>query len=902
VAVVTALVATGPVRADDYLNQMSKQFDAHFDAKRYKDAEFVARQALQYATPRGDLGVTTAWLGAYGNALRFQEKTAEAEAALKTYLELSERQFGLATEHVARAHLGLGYLESDRARFDAAEPHFKQAVAIRERISGPESKDTANVLYGLADLYVNQGGRSAEAVPLLERVIAIREKVLGPEHALTAQALTRQGVALKTLGRYDESEARVRRALAIQEKTVGPDDDVVGDSLGLLGRIALRRGRYAEAEARLKKALAVHEKARGPESRGAADALADLAELYYPQGRYAEAEAVYDRAVTVAEKAYGPDSGGLAQALYNLANCRMVREKYADAEPVLRRALAIREKVLGADHISTAVTLKDLASLCGSQARYAEAEALAKRALALHEKAVGADHALVADDLQTLGRIYLAQGRYKEAEQPFQRALEVRRKAFGPDDVSVARTLADVGRLANNQRRYDEARALYHRALAMIEKALGPDHPDAVACRNALNAIDLNEGKAGDALPRLQATLADLEKQFGPESPSAANSHIMIGAYHEQQRDWNEAVRSYQRALAIYTKAYGRDQQEVATILLKLATCYSYQDKLAEGEPLVDRAIEIYDRTSADPKSRSDAYSLRACYAWVGKRRSEALADLGKALDFAEQARGQATGTGLDRAAYFGTLSSVFERMVEWQTEINDAPAVFAAMERTRARSLLEEFAVVGADLDAGRSPEEREALARRQAERKAAVADLEKKLARLGPGSSPDEVRRLTDELAAARDKLYEQYREGRTSSPVYQNLISSGGTLPRLSQVQRRLLPDAGLMLMYMVGDNETYLLVAGDKGATVSRLKVAPDVAKALGIEPGPLTAAKLQSALIDDKHTGAVQLLADPSQVKAATPKLAALWDLLAPISHQLGSEPFGRAIRTLHSAR
>jgi hypothetical protein len=67
------------------------------------------------------------------------------------------------------------------ANLAGAGPLYKRALAIREKMLGPEHLDTAISVNNLARLLQAQDDQ-AGARPLFERALAIREKALGPEH------------------------------------------------------------------------------------------------------------------------------------------------------------------------------------------------------------------------------------------------------------------------------------------------------------------------------------------------------------------------------------------------------------------------------------------------------------------------------------------------------------------------------------------------------------------------------------------------------------------------------------------------------------------------------------------------------------------------------------------------
>jgi tetratricopeptide (TPR) repeat protein len=73
-----------------------------------------------------------------------------------------------------------------RAAYSEGRSLFQRALAISEKVLGPEHPDTAMSLNNLALLLKDQGDLAA-ARPLFERALAISEKVPDPEHPATAK-------------------------------------------------------------------------------------------------------------------------------------------------------------------------------------------------------------------------------------------------------------------------------------------------------------------------------------------------------------------------------------------------------------------------------------------------------------------------------------------------------------------------------------------------------------------------------------------------------------------------------------------------------------------------------------------------------------------------------------------
>ena len=122
----------------------------------------------------------------------------------------------------------LDFCLSNSGDLVGALPYSRRALAIRERVLGPEHPDTAQSLNNLGYLLGSQGDL-AGARPYYERALAIWERVLGPEHptasqeAATAQSLNNLGVLCYYEGDRAAAAGYIRRALAIWARVLGPN-------------------------------------------------------------------------------------------------------------------------------------------------------------------------------------------------------------------------------------------------------------------------------------------------------------------------------------------------------------------------------------------------------------------------------------------------------------------------------------------------------------------------------------------------------------------------------------------------------------------------------------------------------------------------------------------------------
>jgi tetratricopeptide (TPR) repeat protein len=184
---------------------------------------------------------------------------------------------------------GAGNYFHGRAAYSLARPLLKRALAIREKVLGPEHPDTATSLNNLAFLLIAAQGDLTQAKPLYERALAIREKVLGPEHPDTAASLNNLATLLRDQRDLVGARPLFERALAILEKVLGPEHPNTNRARRNLARVHLAAGDSAEALTLGEVALAAHEKVVGASHMWTKDSAGVTADALDALGRTEEA-------------------------------------------------------------------------------------------------------------------------------------------------------------------------------------------------------------------------------------------------------------------------------------------------------------------------------------------------------------------------------------------------------------------------------------------------------------------------------------------------------------------------------------------------------------------------------------------------------------------------------------
>ena len=686
-------------------------------------------------------------------------------------------------------------------------------------------------------------------------------------------------------GRYSEAEPLARKALAMAERLTVKRPLIVADCLMDMVAIVGPLGRHQEIITLQKRALEIYEKELGPDDVKVANGFLNLGNGHMSLAHYDEAEACFKRALSIRlEKPGDPE---VAQVLINLGNLYRSRGRYTEAEDAYNRSLKSDEKHFGEQNVRMAICSASLAQLFNEQGRYVEAEQLCNRALKNIEKILGPDHPRVAFVLFVLARIHSIQGHDDQAEPLFRRALSVRERALGEQFEGNAVILINLAYLLIDARRYDEAEPLARRALTINENAFGDEHPSVADSRKLLAEIYAFRKQYSEAEQFYNRSLAIKAKVFGDQHEELLFTLTGLANLYANTDRTIEAEATYKRALQIAETSFSEHHPKVAWCLHRLSYFYHERGREREAEELIDRAISIEDRIATSPQIRFSSYFLRSRISWKLGRKNEALLTLRQAFDLAEQVRQQASGADVERAQSFAQFSDAFEQMVTWQSELGDTSEALQAVERGRARSLLDEMNHVGVDLNLGRSSADRQAIQKKEAQLKTRVAQFEKQL-ELAPEADKE---KLDLALIQARKELYEQYRDERSNSPVYRSLLSAGSGPPTSGQLQRTLLANDRLALVYLFGEEAGYVIVLESPQAEIISLTLDQTQAAIFGTSAGPLTHERLQEILVGNDNSGIVPQLSTPptetkpESLKRLSARLAALWQLLIPEAKQ-----------------
>ena len=492
-------------------------------------------------------------------------------------------------------------------RLDEAEAALRSALEIFERVLGPESEEVG-IAAGNLGLVLFYAGRHDEAVDALERAAEIGEVVHGTFHPSVATSLVNLAGLYMDLTRHDEAETALRRALDIREAAFGTSDPSVAKAHRLLGDLYRARGDYSQAVAELEQARDIDAQSLPTDHPDRAVTLNSLAGVYNDVGRSREAEPLYLEAIRIATAAYGEADPRIITFKQNLAVLYSVLGRYAEGEERLLQSLADAERAFGQDHATVGKILMSLGGIQNLMRRHHEAERNLRRAIDVLEHAYGPVHPDVAMALSNLAQIYVTVGRSADGERLASRAIYVFEQLFGLDNDNIA---APLGRLAGAyilQGRHADAEASLRRALTIREAALGPNHPRLASTLNNLAEVERALLKIEEAAAHYQRALEIAERFYGGEAAPVAAAHNNLGLLHAEFGNKNAAILHFSRAIEIDEAVFGPDNPEVAIDTSNLALTYFKAGYGADALTTARRATEILSRRYTDVRANdSDA-------------------------------------------------------------------------------------------------------------------------------------------------------------------------------------------------------------------------------------------------------------------------------------------------------
>ncbi|HEY2743354.1 MAG TPA: serine/threonine-protein kinase [Polyangia bacterium] len=271
---------------------------------------------------------------------KYDESLADAERALA----IEERVLGPEHTAVADTYYHLGSVHYFKAEYPQALDAYRRCLEIEEKLAGPDNPVLIAARVGMADVYGDSGDH--------ERALAGYQSALKlllsarPSDPDVPMIRNNMGGELQQLDRAKEAIVQYRLALADWRTRIGPGKETV-TALSNIGEADLALGQPKEALRDFREGLDMCESTMGAAHPLCARLTGWVGESERRLGKLAEAQATLERAVAGDEKSLGGKHPQLVQPLLALGHVALARGNAAAALAPLERALAILGKEPG---------------------------------------------------------------------------------------------------------------------------------------------------------------------------------------------------------------------------------------------------------------------------------------------------------------------------------------------------------------------------------------------------------------------------------------------------------------------------------------------------------------------------------------------------------------------------
>jgi CHAT domain-containing protein/Flp pilus assembly protein TadD len=293
---------------------------------------------------------------------------------------------------------------------------------LREQL-GPEHEYVAECLNGLGMTYGWVANDFVKSERAFREALAIREKIFGPEHKSTLETQSFLGILYLVTGRYAKAEKILTHVVEVQEKVLGNEHPDTAESRLTLGQVYMQRGLYQPAEQLFLLAARYEQQEVTTLYPSPADAISSLGSLYLQLGDHEQANQFFMQALEIKRKAFGEQHSMIAQSYDFLANVASARGDYDTARQYAEKALAIRKNVFGEQHGLVGDSLLFLSLLEMQSGRKGAALDFIQQAVAMYAEVLGPDNprTLMARMAETIW--YLGQGDFVTIEQKCEQIL-----------------------------------------------------------------------------------------------------------------------------------------------------------------------------------------------------------------------------------------------------------------------------------------------------------------------------------------------------------------------------------------------------------------------------------------------------------------------------------------------
>ncbi|MGA7218005.1 MAG: CHAT domain-containing protein [Candidatus Sulfotelmatobacter sp.] len=637
-----------------------------------------------------------------------------------------------------------------------ARPQLPEALATSYRSPSRSSYRSAEQLA--------KTGRIAQAAALWNKAAVYNEN---SHPALAAWFEFRAATLLSLPGsgarRWKQADEAYARAV---RDASGSESAVRVQLLQAWAASYMQRGDFAQAEKKYEQAIA-ESSLLGEDSLTLAANMDNLGMLFWKRGDLTRAGEYCRRALAIRTKV-APNSLALAQSLDSVgAVVRYPRGSgLTEAEDYFRRALAIQTS-LAPGGLDMASSLNSLGIVAWQRGELAQAEDYLKRALDIAERLRpgGLEAAFSWNELGTVADL---QGDPAKSKSRYTKSLAIRRK-LAPRSWELSQSVHNLGLLAQEQGDAAKGEYFTRQALEIDIELGGPESLDVAGDYNDLCYLAEDRGNLEEAEKYGIRALA-VEENIADDGLYLAETLNSLGELSRRRADWSAAENYYRQALAIREKlAFG--SADHAATLAGLASVMRSQGQMDAAQGLYEEALNALESQTA-----------------------------------------RLGGSEEIRSGFRATHAGYYKEYVDLLLDRNRPELALQALERSRARMLLEMMTAAHVEIREGADAQLLERERRLQSDLTGQLAGRIRLLSAPHSEEQLSAIQKEIEETLAAHRQVEEQIR---SSNPRYAALVQPEALSAK--EIQQQLLDPETLLLEYSLGEERSHVFLISQNSLT-------------------------------------------------------------------------------------
>ena len=474
-----------------------------------------------------------------------------------------------------------------------------RAVKTIETELADQPLTRASLEQAIADTYQTIG-LPGSSHPLQESALRTRREKLGDEHPDTLSSISRMGVLLTRMGKYEEAMPYYREALEGQRRVLGDDHADTLHSIRNMGKMFLMMGKYEEAMPYHREALERARQVMGDDHRDTLLMINDMGTLLLKMGKYEAAESYYREALKGFRRTLGDDHRNTVGSSLGLGGLFYAMGKLKEAQPYYREAMERARRLMGDDHPNTLAAIMTMGVLAKSMGNHVEAEQYYRESLEGFRRFGGDDYPTTLVALERLGGLLLEMGKLQEAEQLVRESLEGSRRLLGDDHPDTLNSMDTMGVLLRRMGKLQEAEQLWREVLEGRRRVLGDEHLHTLQSIYTMAWVLQRMGKLQEAEPYYRETLEGRRRVLGDEHLETLDSMYRMGLVLRRMGKFQEAEQLQREALEGRRRVLGNEHPDTLTLINNMGELLQAQGRLAEAEPYFREAIDGRRRVLGD--------------------------------------------------------------------------------------------------------------------------------------------------------------------------------------------------------------------------------------------------------------------------------------------------------------